>query len=48
MNNFFSFTVEEISMVKTMLLLSECNDILHGGRELNAQIYHEYLGMFAS
>lgn len=35
-------------MVKAILLLSERNDILLGGRELSAQIYHEYLGMFAS
>ena len=35
-------------MEKAILLLSECNDILHGGRELSAGIYHEYLGMFAS
>lgn len=34
-------------MLKTMLLLSEYNDILHEERELNARIYHEYMGMFA-
>lgn len=35
-------------MVKNMLLLSERNDILCGGREANAWICHEYLGVFAS